>query len=254
MRSRKPNKRNGGDRSKIRQPRPSPCLPPPTPSTSTFTRHPRPTSRLGGPSSPQTSAGKMQITKTVRRSFRSSLSVHAPGQNTPSSASLFRKASAMQVSKYQPQIQTAVFMSGGTFLSSLPSGKRQPPASSVRSSAISASGLYLKENGTIRPRTSLSLSQAHPCQATEVEGTFRINGSNKRMRELQAAFETPPRVRFPLFYLQKTTHDMNVVWQRLGLETRDLHYTRCGKCVPQIPHPDACQYLFGPTMDLLTVA
>lgn len=39
------------------------------------------------------------------------------------------------------------------------------------------SGLYLKEN------------------ATEVEGTFRVNGSNKRMRELQALFETPPRVR-----------------------------------------------------------
>ena len=25
--------------------------------------------------------------------------------------------------------------------------------------------------------------------------TFRVNGSNKRMRELQAAFEAPPRVR-----------------------------------------------------------
>ena len=74
------------------------------------------------------------------------------------------------------------------------------------------------------------------------------------MRELQAAFETPPRVRFPLFFLQKTTtHDV-VVWQRLGLETRELHYARCGKRVPQIPHPDACQYLFGPAIDLLTVA
>lgn len=31
--------------------------------------------------------------------------------------------------------------------------------------------------------------------ATEVPGTFRVNGSNKRMRELQAEFETPPRVR-----------------------------------------------------------
>ena len=39
-----------------------------------------------------------------------------------------------------------------------------------------SSGLYLKE------------------AATETEGTFRVNGSNKRMRELQAAFETPPRV------------------------------------------------------------
>lgn len=30
--------------------------------------------------------------------------------------------------------------------------------------------------------------------ATEIPGTFRVNGSNKRMRDLQAAFETPPRV------------------------------------------------------------
>jgi hypothetical protein len=34
--------------------------------------------------------------------------------------------------------------------------------------------------------------------ATEIEGTFRVNGSNKRMRDLQAVFETPPRVRIPL--------------------------------------------------------
>ena len=31
--------------------------------------------------------------------------------------------------------------------------------------------------------------------ATEVEGTFRVNGSNKRMRDLQAMFEARPRVR-----------------------------------------------------------
>jgi hypothetical protein len=37
--------------------------------------------------------------------------------------------------------------------------------------------------------------------ATEVEGTFRVNGSNKRMRELQAVFETPPRVRGPPLHL-----------------------------------------------------
>jgi hypothetical protein len=36
--------------------------------------------------------------------------------------------------------------------------------------------------------------------ATEIEGTFRVNGANRRMRELQAIFETPPRVRAsPLF-------------------------------------------------------
>ena len=30
--------------------------------------------------------------------------------------------------------------------------------------------------------------------ATETEGTFRISGSAKRMKELQAIFETPPKV------------------------------------------------------------
>lgn len=30
--------------------------------------------------------------------------------------------------------------------------------------------------------------------ATEVEGTFRISGSAKRMRELQAIFDTGPKV------------------------------------------------------------
>jgi hypothetical protein len=44
------------------------------------------------------------------------------------------------------------------------------------------------------------LSQKNPRRysyniaATEVEGTFRVNGSNKRMRELQALFEKPPKV------------------------------------------------------------
>ena len=33
------------------------------------------------------------------------------------------------------------------------------------------------------------------CIATEVKGTFRVNGSNKRMGDLQAEFERAPRVR-----------------------------------------------------------
>jgi GTPase-activating protein SAC7 len=37
-------------------------------------------------------------------------------------------------------------------------------------------GLYLKEH------------------ATEVEGVFRIAGSQKRMKELQETFESPPKV------------------------------------------------------------
>jgi len=44
---------------------------------------------------------------------------------------------------------------------------------------VAKCGLYLKEN------------------ATEVEGTFRISGSAKRMKELQAIFDTGPKVRKP---------------------------------------------------------
>lgn len=51
---------------------------------------------------------------------------------------------------------------------------RSPFSSFVRS--FIRSGLYLKET------------------ATEVEGTFRVNGSAKRMRQLQTEFETPPKV------------------------------------------------------------
>ncbi|KAG6853989.1 hypothetical protein C0991_011853 [Blastosporella zonata] len=42
---------------------------------------------------------------------------------------------------------------------------------------VAKCGLYLKNN------------------ATEVSGTFRVNGSNKRTRDLQAIFERSPEVR-----------------------------------------------------------
>jgi hypothetical protein len=38
-------------------------------------------------------------------------------------------------------------------------------------------GRYLKEN------------------ATEVEGTFRVSGSSKRMKDIQAIFDSPPKVK-----------------------------------------------------------
>ena len=61
-------------------------------------------------------------------------------------------------------------MSGGEF---------RPSAyltSSTVPVVVAKCGLYLKEH------------------ATEVEGTFRISGSAKRMRELQAIFDTGPKV------------------------------------------------------------
>ena len=72
------------------------------------------------------------------------------------------------------------------------------------------SGLFLKENGEWKqfsgdPFAGLLLGTSSYV-ATEIEGTFRVNGSNKRMRDLQAVFETPPRVRIP-FPLSSTIID-----------------------------------------------
>ncbi|KAI0331831.1 Rho GTPase activation protein [Cubamyces sp. BRFM 1775] len=63
---------------------------------------------------------------------------------------------------------------------------------------VAKCGLYLKEN------------------ATEVAGTFRVSGSNKRMRELQAAFETPPTYGKHLKWENEnyTTHDVASVFRR----------------------------------------
>ncbi|KAG1739174.1 Rho GTPase activation protein [Suillus paluster] len=63
---------------------------------------------------------------------------------------------------------------------------------------VAKCGLYLKEN------------------ATEIEGTFRVNGSTKRMRDLQAAFETPPRYGKSLDWKNEhfTTHDVASVFRR----------------------------------------
>jgi hypothetical protein len=54
------------------------------------------------------------------------------------------------------------------------------------------SGLYLKEHGEY-PVSGIPSLNLPGDIATEIEGTFRVNGSNKRMRDLQAIFETPPR-------------------------------------------------------------
>lgn len=63
---------------------------------------------------------------------------------------------------------------------------------------VAKCGLYLKEN------------------ATEVEGTFRVNGSAKRMRELQALFEASPRYGKSLNWANETytTHDVASVFRR----------------------------------------
>ncbi|KIS68917.1 uncharacterized protein UMAG_02902 [Mycosarcoma maydis] len=57
-------------------------------------------------------------------------------------------------------------------------------------------GLYLKEN------------------ATEVEGVFRIAGSQKRMKELQETFDTPPRYGKSVDWSKYSVHDAASVLRR----------------------------------------
>jgi hypothetical protein len=64
-----------------------------------------------------------------------------------------------------------------------------------------------------RSLTRNPLSCPCPYVATEIEGTFRVNGSNKRMRDLQAVFETPPRVRIPLSPFPIYCRRDILVWQ-----------------------------------------
>ncbi|KAK1927239.1 Rho GTPase activator [Papiliotrema laurentii] len=63
---------------------------------------------------------------------------------------------------------------------------------------VAKCGLYLKEN------------------ATEVEGTFRISGSSKRMRDLQAIFDNGPKYGKNIDWrsLPYTSHDVATIFRR----------------------------------------
>jgi len=123
---------------------------------------------------------------------------------------------------------------------------------------VAKCGLYLKEN------------------ATEVEGTFRVNGSNKRMRDLQAIFEAPPRYGKDLDWSKEnyTTHDVASVFRRYltqmpepviphesYYEFRDTYARRpfnqeeviaaYKRLIQRLPRPN--QYLLLYVLDLLSV-
>ena len=70
---------------------------------------------------------------------------------------------------------------GARMSSRLPARRAHPGASGGLTAWLfcssSDSGRYLKE------------------KATEVEGTFRVSGSSKRMKDIQALFDSPPKVR-----------------------------------------------------------
>lgn len=48
---------------------------------------------------------------------------------------------------------------------------------------------------TVLPLHASAVADLSTITATEVPGTFRVPGSNRRTRDLQAVFEKPPRVR-----------------------------------------------------------
>ena len=109
-----------------------------------------------------------------------------------------------------------------------------PPTSHPRS------GLHLKENGT---SSSTSPPPHSSPAATEVPGTFRVNGSAKRMRDLQAAFETPPRVRSPLPSPPLPSHSPPFPVRKVPrVEERTLHHPRRRQRLPTLSHPDARKF------------
>ncbi|KIP10500.1 hypothetical protein PHLGIDRAFT_101163 [Phlebiopsis gigantea 11061_1 CR5-6] len=85
---------------------------------------------------------------------------------------------------------------------------------------VAKCGLYLKEN------------------ATEHAGIFRVSGSSKRMRDLQAAFETPPRYGKDLDWKKQqfTPHDVASVFRRF---------------LTQMPEPVVPHELYHPFRDTL---
>ncbi|ELU37030.1 rho GTPase-activating protein [Rhizoctonia solani AG-1 IA] len=139
----------------------------------------------------------MSLSRTVRLIlFLIISSANPPQPPTRCSAFPCARVCAMRVCRSPLPIHRASSMSGAISPSSWPSGASD--LTSVDYSSPSFSGLFLKEN------------------ATEVEGVFRINGSNKRMRDLQSIFESPPRYGKDLNWKHEsyTSHDVASVFRR----------------------------------------
>ena len=142
-------------------------------------------------------------------------------QTTPCLASRSRRVCATRACRYPPQTPTASSTSGGSFLLLSRNGAYphlSPPTHlnlSDSQRAIPQRDWCVFSDQDVSTRCNYSL-------ATEVQGTFRVNGSNKRMRDLQAAFETPPRVSPVSFYW----HDLQFHAEAARLRSFALH---CGE-------------------------
>lgn len=82
---------------------------------------------------------------------------------------------------------------------------------------VAKCGVFLKEKGTrsIHSTTFQSLADASfPGLATDVEGIFRLSGSAKRIKELQAIFDSPDRYGKGLDWNGYTVHDAANILRR----------------------------------------
>ena len=82
---------------------------------------------------------------------------------------------------------------------------------------VAKCGVYLKEKGACRCLYR-AREAANMCQATNVEGIFRLSGSEKRIKELRAIFDSPERYGKGLDWAGYTVHDAaNVLRRYLNL-------------------------------------
>jgi RhoGAP domain len=98
---------------------------------------------------------------------------------------------------------------------------------------VAKCGVFLKEKGSWEHRPSLSFSWT-PAKlipdwtATDVEGIFRLNGSARRIKDLQEIFDSPERYGKGLDWSGYTVHDaanVLVIWTNCLNRSRPWTFT-----------------------------
>lgn len=83
---------------------------------------------------------------------------------------------------------------------------------------VAKCGMLLKETGSFLPSSvssvSSSLTFLPSISATQTEGIFRVSGSTRRINELQAIFDAPPRYGKDLDWTGFSVHDAASVLRR----------------------------------------
>jgi GTPase-activating protein SAC7 len=77
---------------------------------------------------------------------------------------------------------------------------------------VAKCGVFLKEKGTLQLAVTRAFANQIP--ATDVEGIFRLSGSEKRIKELRIAFDSPDRYGKGLDWTGYTVHDAANILRR----------------------------------------